>query len=89
MVYIIGGAGYSVPLGIFIAGVSVSAASEKLLPKWMIWFGFVLALFGIVSWLSLPYIKLLPFIPLTRFPGFIWFVIAGFILNKAVKKRST
>jgi hypothetical protein len=86
LVYIVGGAGYSVPLGIFFAGVSVTTGFTKLLPKWMVWFGLALALCGELSWLSLKFSNLLFFIPLTRFPGFIWLITAGFMLpDKRVK----
>ena len=82
IVYAIGGVGFSVPFGIFLAGVTVSAGFAKLLPKPILGFGMLLAIFGQLSWLSLIYPKLLYFIPLTRFPGFIWLIIVGFILPK-------
>lgn len=83
-VFAIGGVGYSVPLGIFFAGASVSAGFAKLLPKWLVWSGLILALLGELSWLSLIFPKLLLLIPLTRFPGFIWLMAAGFVLPKAI-----
>jgi hypothetical protein len=83
-VYAIGGVGYSVPLGIFVAGVSVSAGLTKIIPKWLMIFGLLIAVCGELSWLSLIFSKLLLFIPLTRFPGFIWLIIAGFMLPKTI-----
>ncbi len=83
MVFAIGGVGYSVPLGIFFAGVSVSAGFAKFLPKWLIIFGLLLAVCGELSWLSLIFPKLIYLIPLTRFPGFIWLIIAGFKLPRS------
>ncbi|HXL55083.1 MAG TPA: hypothetical protein VN958_02420 [Chitinophagaceae bacterium] len=82
--FAIGGVGYSVPLGIFFAGVSVTAGFAKLLPKWLVWFGLILALCGELSWLSLIFPNLLFLIPLTRFPGFIWLIIVGFMLPKTI-----
>lgn len=84
MVFAIGGVGYSVPLGLLIAGISVTAFFMKLLPKWLTVFGLLLAVIGELSWLSLIFPKLLPLIPLTRFPGFIWLIITGFMLPKAI-----
>jgi hypothetical protein len=84
MVFSVGGVGYSVPLGIFFAGVSVSSGFAKLLPKWLIIFGILLAICGELSWFSLIFSKLLFFIPLTRFPGFIWLIAAGFVLPRSV-----
>lgn len=86
LVYVIGGVGYSVPLGLLIVGVSVTAGFMKLLPKWIIWFGIILGCFGELSCLNLVFPKLLPLIPLTRFPGFIWLIIAGFMLPKQPPK---
>lgn len=81
VVYAIGGVGYSLPLGIFFAGVSVAAFFTKLLPKWLVYWGFAMALTGLASSLSLISMNLLFFIPLTRFVGFIWLIISGFKLD--------
>jgi hypothetical protein len=83
VVYAVGGVGYSVPLGLLMAGVSVSAGLTKLLPRWIALLGLLLAVFGEASWLSLVFPQLLFLIPLTRFPGFVWLVAAGFALPKA------
>lgn len=87
-VFAIGGVGYSAPLGLLIAGISVTAFFMKLLPKWLIIFGFLLAVIGELSWLSLIFPKLLSLIPLTRFPGFIWLALTGFMLPKTVLVNS-
>jgi len=79
-----GGPGYSVPIGIFIAAISISAWYKKFLPKWLIVFGVILGIFGIASVLDLLSHTALPFIPLTRFPGFIWMIIAGFLIQRNI-----
>jgi hypothetical protein len=81
----IGGVGYSVPMGLLIAGTAVSAGFMRLLPKWMVVFGVVLGFIGEVSCLALLSPKLTLLIPLTRFPGFIWLMIAGFMLTRKRK----
>src|SRR5258708_30177979 len=79
--YAFGGPGFSVPMGLLIAGVSVAAGIRRLLPKWIVVFGLLLAAAGELSWLHLLlFPKLLFLIPLTRFPGFIWLIAAGFAL---------
>jgi len=80
LTFAIGGVGFSVPIGLLMAGVRVPAAFMKLLPRWLIIFGFALAVIGELSALSLVLPKTLLLIPLTRFPGFIWLIAAGFIL---------
>ena len=87
MVFAIGGVGYSVPLGLLIAGISVTTYFMKLLPKWLLALGLLLAIMGELSWLTLIFPKLLPLIPLTRFPGFIWLILIGFLLPKQLPQR--
>ena len=82
LTFALGGVGFSVPMGLLIAGLSIPAAFFKLLPKWLVVFGLVLAVIGELSALSLVIPKALFLIPLTRFPGFIWLIGAGFALPK-------
>jgi hypothetical protein len=68
-----GGPGFSVPMGLFVAGVSIAASSMKRLPKWISWSGFLIAVIGMGSCLNilLPVTNPIPLlIPLTRFPRF-------------------
>ncbi len=78
--FALGGPGFSVPFGILIAGVSVTAWFGKLLPKWLAIAGMVIAVIGELSWLDILFPKTLLLIPLTRFPGFLWLIAAGFAL---------
>jgi len=55
----------------------------RLLPRWLVGGGLLLAAFGELSWLSMVFPKLLFFIPLTRFPGFLWLIAAGFLLPRS------
>lgn len=83
VVFAIGGVGYSAPLGLLFAGISIPSGFYNLLPKWLVVFGLLLAVVGELSWLSLVFPQVVFLIPLTRFPGFIWLIIAGFMLPKA------
>jgi hypothetical protein len=76
-----GGPGYSVPLGLLIAGIAVPAGFAGLLPRWLVAGGIALAAVGELSALQLMFPKLLFLIPLTRFPGFVWLILAGFKLR--------
>jgi len=76
----IGGVGFSVPMGLLIAGLSVPAAIMKLLPKWLVVSGFALGIIGELSALNLVIPQALFLIPLTRFPAFVWLIAAGFAL---------
>jgi hypothetical protein len=83
VVFSVGGVGFSVPMGILILGISIPAAIMKLLPKWLALFGFALGGIGELSALSLVIPNALFLIPLTRFPGFLWLIAAGFLLSRA------
>jgi hypothetical protein len=82
--FALGGPGFSVPMGLFMAGVSVPSAFMRLLPKWVVVLGMILAAAGELSWFHLVSPKALFLIPLVRFPGFIWLIATGFMLSRAV-----
>lgn len=82
LAFAFGGVGFSVPLGLLIAGISIPAGFMKLLPKWLVVFGLTLAVIGQLSWLDMITSRALFLIPLTRFPGFLWLILAGFMLPK-------
>jgi len=80
-----GGVGFSVPMGLLMAGISIPALIMKLLPKWICIFGIILGVFGLISWFDLIFPQALFLIPLTRFPGFIWMILVGFMLKDRKK----
>jgi hypothetical protein len=85
--YSFGGPGFSVPMGLLLAGISVSAGFRRFLPKWFVLLGLVLAACGELSWISMVVPGALFLIPLTCFPGFHWLIAAGFLLPATVTRR--
>jgi len=83
LVFSIGGVGFSVPMGLLIAGLSIRSMMVKLMPKWLTVFGLALAIIGELSALSLVIPSVLFLIPLTRFPSFLWLIAAGFYLPRS------
>ena len=77
-----GGVGFSAPLGLLFAGVSIPAAFMRLLPKWVIGLGLLLFAIGELSSLYIVSSSALFLIPLTRFPGFVWLIASGFAIPK-------
>jgi hypothetical protein len=71
---------FDLPLGLLCAGISVPALFMRLLPKWVAVMGIALGVIGELSALSLVIPQALFLIPLTRFPGFVWLIAAGFRL---------
>ena len=69
--FIGGGPGFVVPLGLFLAGVSLTAGISRFVPRWVMWLGIVtavaceLASFTLVNF---------TFIPVGRFISIIWMI---------------
>jgi hypothetical protein len=87
--YAFGGPGYAVPIGLLMAGISIPSGFLRLLPKWVVVLGIALGVCGELSWLNLLLPKALLLIPLTRFPGFVWMIAAGFLLPHTVVTGKT
>jgi len=83
-----GGVGFSVPLGLLFGGISIPAAFMRLLPKWLIGLGLFLFAIGELSSLNLISAPALFLIPLTRFPGFVWLIAAGFAVPRTTRARN-
>lgn len=78
----LGGPGFSVPFGILIAGIAITAGLYGLLPRWLVIIGILIAIIGELSWFEILNIRFLPLIPLTRFPGYLWIIGVGFLLPR-------
>ena len=75
-----GGVGHVVPLGLLLAGVSVTCYFARLLPRWLTGLGIALAVIAELSVLGLAVPQAAILIPLARFPSLIWLICAGFAL---------
>ena len=87
LAFALGGPGFTVPFGLLMAGVSVTAGFGKLLPRWIVVLGLVLAVAGELSWLAMIFPRALFLLPLARFPGFVWLIAAGLALPNSVHSR--
>ena len=85
--YAFGGPGFSIPMGLLMAGVSISAGLSKLIPRWIMILGLFLAACGELSVFHLISPQLLFLIPLARFPGFIWIIAVAFALPRAANSN--
>lgn len=79
-----GGPGFAVFLGLFLAGVSVSAGLSRLIPGWLMWFGIVIAAAGELSSLTLVNFTAGYFIPVTRYLSILWMFGLAWKLPKAL-----
>jgi hypothetical protein len=69
-----GGPGFVVPLGLFVAGVSITAGLSKLMPRWLMWLGLAVALACELASLTLLNFTAGYFIPVGRFIGILWMI---------------
>ena len=79
-----GGTAFTVAFGLLMAGISVPCLFGGYTPKWLAWFGLILAGLAELSVLSLVAPQAVYLFPLVRFPSFIWMIGTGFTL---IKKR--
>jgi hypothetical protein len=85
LVFATGGPGHVVSLGLLLAGVSIAGGLTRRLPRWVMWFGIVLAVFAELSSLTLLTEYAAVFIPLARFPAFIWILCVAFTLPAEIQ----
>lgn len=75
--FLSGGVAYAVGFGLFAAGVSITSYFSRLLPGWVAAFGMVVAVAGEFASLSLVAYPANFLIPITRYLGFIWMLLAA------------
>ena len=80
--FLFGGVVFAVGFGLLAAGVSVTCYFMRLLPRWLVTFGMLLALTGEVSSLSLVAYPANFFIPITRYLGFAWMFSVAVALTR-------
>ena len=79
--FLLGGVVFAVGFGLFAAGVSVTCYFMRLLPRWLVALGMLVALAGELSSISLIAYPANFFIPFTRFVGFIWMLSVAVALT--------
>ena len=81
--FLFGGAAYAVGFGLLAAGVSVTSFFARTLPRWLVALGMLVAIAGELSWLSLVAYPANVFIPVTRYVGFVWMLLAAIKLTRS------
>jgi len=80
--FLSGGVGFAVAFGLLVAGASIPCYFTRLFPRWLVALGVVVALAGELSWFSLIAYPANFFIPIVRFVGFVWMVLAAVALTR-------
>jgi hypothetical protein len=80
--FLFGGVVFAVGFGLLAAGVSVTSHFMRLLPRWMVALGMLVAITGELSSFSLIAYPANFFIPITRYLGVIWMISVAVALTK-------
>jgi Sap, sulfolipid-1-addressing protein len=78
--FLTGGPAHVVALGLLLAGIAVPSLILGLLPRPLAWAGLVIAGLAELSTIVLIWPSLAVLLPIARFPGLIWLIVAGFLL---------
>jgi hypothetical protein len=87
LTYLTGGPWHVVTLGLLIAGVAVPGLIVGLLPRNLAWTGLVIAGLAELTTLVLIWPGLSPLLPVARFTGLVWLIVAGALLPLRRKNR--
>jgi hypothetical protein len=88
LVFLIGGPGHVVPLGLLLAGVAVPSLILGLLPKPVAVTGLAIAVVAELTTLVLVWPSLAVLLPIARIPALIWLVVAGALLPQRRANRN-
>lgn len=83
--FLCGGVLYAIGFGLMAAGVSVTGYFMRLIPRWLVGLGMLVAITGELSWFSLLAFPANFFIPITRYVGFVWMILAAVALTRSGK----
>lgn len=82
LVFLTGGVGHIVALGLLLAGIAVPSLILGLLPRPLAWAGLAIAALAEVATLVLIWPEAAVILPVARFTGFIWLIVAGALLPR-------
>jgi len=80
--FLAGGVYYAVGFGLLAAGISVTSYFTRLLPRWLVVLGMLIAITGELASLSLIAFPANYLIPFTRYIGFVWMLLVSVALRR-------
>ncbi|MFB8002032.1 hypothetical protein [Nocardia sp. NPDC056000] len=83
LAFLVGGPANVLSTGLLIAGIAISALPRKALSPLLIRIGLAIACVGLLTTVSLTFTAAAFLLPIARFTGMIWLIIAGFRLARA------
>jgi hypothetical protein len=88
LVFLTGGPGHVVVLGLLVAGIAVPSLIVGLLPRSLAWAGLVIAAICELTTLVLIWPGLSPLLPVGRFSALAWLIVAGAMLPLRRARRT-
>jgi hypothetical protein len=82
LTYALGGVGFVGGIGLLIAGAAVPSLILRLTPRWFAWVGLVIAAISELSFFALIWSPASVGLPIGRFAGLLWLIVAGFLLPR-------
>jgi hypothetical protein len=86
--WMLGGAGHTAWLGLLVAGASLVALRQRLLPRWLGRAGLVVAGISALSLLTMLTTDVVALIPLGRFPALVWLVATSVLVSGRAGRRA-
>ncbi len=80
LVFLVGGPGHIVALGLLVAGMAVPSLILGLTPRTVAWIGLVIAALAELATLVLVWPQLGVILPIARISALVWLVVAGALL---------
>jgi hypothetical protein len=77
LVYLNGGPAHIVTLGLLLAGIAVPSLILRLLPRPVAWTGLAIGVLAELTTIVLIWPVLSPILPVARFTGLVWLIVAG------------
>jgi hypothetical protein len=77
LVYLTGGPAHVVMLGLLVAGMAVPILILRLEPRPLAWTGLAIAVIAELTTLALIWPAVSPLLPIARFGGLVWLLVAG------------
>lgn len=88
LVFLTGGTGHIVALGVLLAGMAAPGLNGGLLPRPLAWAGLVIAGIAESTTLVLVWPAVAPLLPVARLGGLVWLIVAGAMLPGRHAERS-
>jgi hypothetical protein len=88
MGFVAGGPLYAAGFGLLVAGIAVPGLLARLLPTALAWIGLAIALAAEVSTLTLAVSGFAYLLPVVRFGGLIWLIVAAALVPSQRRRRN-